>query len=109
MPPATAAIISFRLSGLFFLLLRLAATAETATETTEAVRAATDKCPPGVGQFLSLNGRPYQKEAKIAIKTRRRSGRFVIKARWRAISLTQSKARYNSRLGQDEDQAGLTA
>jgi hypothetical protein len=87
MPPATAAIISCRISGLFFLLLLLAATAETATETTEAVRAATDKCPPGVGQFLSLNGRPYQKEAKIAIKTRRRSGRFVIKDRWRAISV----------------------
>jgi hypothetical protein len=36
--------------------------------------AANDNCPPGVGQFLSLNGRQYQKEAKIVIKTRRRKG-----------------------------------
>jgi hypothetical protein len=36
---------------------------------------ANDNCPPGVGQFLSLNGRQYQKEDKIVIKTRRRRGR----------------------------------
>ena len=33
-----------------------------------------NQCPPGVGQFLSLNGRQYQKEANILIKTRRRKG-----------------------------------
>jgi hypothetical protein len=38
--------------------------------------AAVDRCPPGVGQFLSLNGRQYQKEARILIKTRRKKGRL---------------------------------
>jgi hypothetical protein len=42
---------------------------------TEAV----DRCPPGVGQFLSLNGRQYQKEARILIKTRRKKGRLCIR------------------------------
>ena len=42
---------------------------------TEAV----DRCPPGVGQFLSLNGRQYQKEARILIKTRRKKGRLFIR------------------------------
>ncbi len=41
--------------------------------------AAVDRCPPGVGQFLSLNGRQYQKEALILIKTRRKKGRLFIR------------------------------
>ncbi len=41
--------------------------------------AAVDRCPPGVGQFLSLNGRQYQKEARILIKTRRKKGRLFIR------------------------------
>jgi hypothetical protein len=41
--------------------------------------AAVDRCPPGVGQFLSLNGRQYQKEARILIKTRRKKGRLFHK------------------------------
>jgi hypothetical protein len=41
--------------------------------------AAVDRCPPGVGQFLSLNGRQYQKEARIVIKTRRKKGRLFIR------------------------------
>ena len=49
--------------------------AETARAAAAALTDSSNNCPPGVGQFLSLNGRQYQKEAKIVIKARRRKGK----------------------------------
>jgi hypothetical protein len=52
------------------------AAADLKTAAVDLKTAAVDRCPPGVGQFLSLNGRQYQKEARIVIKTRRKKGRL---------------------------------